>query len=63
MKEIVVIANVNPLRKNVKMPVWTSSTCGTINESEWWRIAKEHKKTLESLGYSVQILEKITNVY
>lgn len=63
MKEIVITANVNPLSKNVMMPVWTSRTCGTINESEWWRIANEHKKTLESLGYSVQILEKITNVY
>ena len=63
MKELVLFANVNPLSPNECIQVWTSRSCGTINENAWWCIAREHKKTLESLGFKVIIREIITTIY
>lgn len=63
MKEIKVFANVNPLDLSTLIPVWTSRTCGSFNENDWWIVAREHKKALESLGYRAEIHEIITTIY
>lgn len=62
MKEIVLFANVNPLEPNTLIRVWSSSSCGSTNEAVWWLIAYQHKETLESKGYKVEIHEKITKI-
>ena len=62
-KEIVLLANVNPLRPNELIPVWTSRYSGTTNEKSSWVTANEHKRTLQSLGYKTAIHEIITTIY
>lgn len=63
MKEIVLFANVNPLRPNELIPVWTSRTLANENEKGKWMKANEHKRTLQSLGYKTAIHEIITTIY
>lgn len=63
MKEIVLLANVNPLRPNELIPVWTSRTLANVNEKGKWIKANEHKRTLQSLGYKTAIHEIITTIY
>lgn len=62
-KEIILFANVNPLRPNELIPVWTSRTLATTNEKSSWVTANEHKKTLQALGYKTAIHEIITTIY
>ena len=63
MKELVLFANVNPLTPNVVIPVWSSKTCGSTNETDWLRIAGKKSFELTDKGYKVEIHEIITTIY
>ena len=63
MKKIQVYANVNPLQPNCFLEVWSSENCGSINETEWWRIARENCRFLISKGYDAYIKETIQTVF
>lgn len=63
MKELVLFANVNPLAPNELIPVWSSKTCSSTNESVWWRLAHEKGFELAAKGYEVEIHEIIRTIY
>lgn len=58
-----VYSNVNPLEPNVFIEVWSSDTCGSVNQSEQWRLAIEAGHSLISKGYGAYIKETIQNIY
>lgn len=63
MKELVLFANVNPLAPNEVIPVWSSKTCGSTNESDWWRLIDQKRVELTDKGYQVEIHEIITTIF
>ena len=63
MKELVLFANVNPLAPNVVIPVWSSKTCGSTNEADWWRFARHKGVELADKGFRVEIHEITRTIY